>query len=92
MFHSPGKTHINRELISKNTIITIYPVRLLKKPDISFVRMASIKMYYSWQKYLNEARKIFPLKIVFNNFCISDICNYYTGIIKSYYLPEFKSP
>jgi hypothetical protein len=36
MFKSPGKIHINKLLVTRKTIITIYPVREEKKLRISF--------------------------------------------------------
>jgi hypothetical protein len=47
IFNSPGKTHMNILLIRRKTIITIYPVRLLKKPLISFLKIANIYLFSS---------------------------------------------
>jgi hypothetical protein len=42
ILNSNGKTHKNSPLISRNTAITIYPIRELRKLFSSFIKIAII--------------------------------------------------
>jgi hypothetical protein len=47
MLYCPGKTNKNKLFIKRNTVITIYPVRLVKNVLRSFLKSDTISVFFS---------------------------------------------